>query len=508
VQGVKEILPYTDIIAISSYPFTRYSDPSLIPSNHFSEFASLSPKPFAVAETGFPSDSTVINEAFTVTGTPEWQTEYLEFLLTNCQKLEAEFMIWFCPVDYDKTWEYLIDYGIDPIYKLWIDTGLLDEKLQEKPALDLWDQWLIDQDNIINKTIALVKPVVIQDYPKIASWLAKKDELIESKKPYSLVMSGWFLPEEASKFREYNPQVKILAGLTTTWVWDNEDWKRFLVDVASYGKPEPLEIKEEMYLHTPEGERCGFGWESEEWQHEEIYAMDPRNPEWVELVVSFYGNVLTQPQHDGIIVDMVMEKQYFSNAISDEEWLESTKNIYSKIDELNVHDKLVIFNSGARLSDIDEYSSFFDGFLMENFMGEQLKTTFSEGLDVGDTDFIVIYGVDTDDTRVIDYNKMRLGLVLSLLFDNTYFAYDFGPRDHGQAWWFDEYDVVLGDPIGDYYELDGAFWREFEQGYIVAAPDGASISFEKPVMDVTSKIRSKDFNIEAGDGRIYLKQDN
>ena len=43
-----------------------------------------------------------------------------------------------------------------------------------------------------------------------------------------------------------------------------------------------------MYLHTPDGERCGFGWESEEWQHEEIYAMDPRNPEWVELIISFY----------------------------------------------------------------------------------------------------------------------------------------------------------------------------------------------------------------------------
>jgi hypothetical protein len=234
--------------------------------------------------------------------------------------------------------------------------------------------------------------------------------------------------------------------------------------------------------------------------------MDPRNSEWVELVISFYGNVLAQPQHDGIIIDMVMEKQYFCDAISDEEWLESTKNIYSKIAELNVYDKLIIFNSGARLSDIDEYSMYFDGFLMENFMGDQLKSTFSEGLSAGESGFIVIYGVDTDDTGVIDYNKMRLGLVLSLLFDNCYFTYDFGPRDHGQAWWFNEYDVVLGDPIGYYFEVNGSFWREFENGFVVAAPNGANVSFDTLYKDVTSGKVSTDFKIDIGDGRIYLQQ--
>lgn len=37
-------------------------------------------------------------------------------------------------------------------------------------------------------------PEQTQDFPKISSWLAKKEELIESQKPYDLVMSGWFTP--------------------------------------------------------------------------------------------------------------------------------------------------------------------------------------------------------------------------------------------------------------------------------------------------------------------------
>jgi len=380
---------------------------------------------------------------------------------------------------------------------------LLDQEEEQVPG----EQEQSQEPEIPTETpVEIEEPDESSDFPKIASWLAKKDELIESQKPFDLVMAGWFTPEEAAMLKENNPDVMLLAGLTATWVWDNEGWMSFLVTVANYGRDTPIEITEDMYLHDAEGERCGFGWASEEWNHEEIYAMDPRNPQWVELVTSFYEIILAQPQHDGIIVDMVVEKQYWSPSISDEEWLEATRAIYEQISELNTEDKLVIFNAGARLSDIDEYGTYFDGYLMENFMGEQLKTSFNEGLEAAASDYIVIYGVDTDDTGVIDLKKMRLGLTLSMLNDNTYFTYDFGPRDHGQAWWYDEYDVKLGEPSSDYYEVDSAYWREFENGFVVAAPDGAAVSFDEALTDASSGERSTNFTIEAGDGRIYIRQ--
>ena len=341
--------------------------------------------------------------------------------------------------------------------------------------------------------------------PRIASWLAKKDELIESGEPFDLVMAGWFTPEEAASLRENNPDVIILAGLSTTWVWDNEGWMSFLTTIANYGREEQIEVTEEMYLHNPDGSRVAFGWASDEWAQEEIYAMDPRNEEWVQLVLNFYETVLEQPTHDGIIIDMVVEKQYWGpESITDEEWIESTMSIYQQIDEMNTEDKLIIFNAGARLADIDDYSEYFDGYLMENFMGDQLQTTFSEGLEVVNSDKIVIYGVDTDDTGVVDMNRMRLGLTLSLLGDNTYFAYDVGPRDHGQAWWYPEYDVDLGDPIGEYYEQDGAYFREYKNGVVVAAPNGVTVSFDDEYLDTSSEETSREFIIEEGDGRIFL----
>ena len=344
-------------------------------------------------------------------------------------------------------------------------------------------------------------------YPKIASWLSKKDEIIDSGKPFDLVTAAFFMPDEAKEIRKNNPDALLLAGLTANWIWANEGWMTTLTTFASYGSDKNYEITDNMYLRKPNGERCPFGWASESWGQEEIYAMDPRNPGWVDLVVAFYQMVLDQPQHDGIIVDMVVEKQWWCpEAISDGEWLEATREIFRRIDEINTDNKLVLFNSGKNFADIDEYAEFMDGYFMENFMGDFLKATYEEGLQAAGDDFIVIYAVDTDDTGIKDLEKMRLGLTLSLLNDNTYFAYDFGPRDHGQAWWFPEYDADLGDPLGAYYEKDNAYWREFEKGTVVSSPNtDVAATFDAVHTDVTTGEQSQTFEVSQGDGRIFIK---
>jgi hypothetical protein len=136
------------------------------------------------------------------------------------------------------------------------------------------------------------------DYPKISSWLAKKDEIISSGKSFDLVMTAWFTLEEAVQIKSNNPNAKLLAGLSINWIWANEDWMTFLETIASYGLEDPLKINEGMYLKTPDGEKCAFGWASDEWGQEEIFSMDPRDQGWIELITSFYKNVLEQPQHD------------------------------------------------------------------------------------------------------------------------------------------------------------------------------------------------------------------
>ena len=348
--------------------------------------------------------------------------------------------------------------------------------------------------------------VIKDDFPKIASWCAKKDEIIQSKKPFDMVITGWVTPEEAKSMKENNPNMLIVAGLTTNWVWANAGWMQHYTTVANYGKSSPIEITEDMYLYDKDGKKCAFGWESEEWQQEEIYAMDPTNEQWIELVLSYYKTVLEQPQHDGITVDMVTQWSPCKEGISDAEWIAATKKIFQKIKALNKDDKLIIINAGKDLSEISSYQDFFDGYLMENFMGDFIKATYKEGLENADKGYIVVYGIDTDNTGKKDKDKMRLGLTLSLLNDNTYFTYDFGPRDHGQAWWFDEYDADLGKPLGDYYKKDNAYFRDFEKGTVVSSPySSVSVSFDTEHQDITTKTKSTSFTIGKGDGRIFIK---
>ncbi len=341
--------------------------------------------------------------------------------------------------------------------------------------------------------------------PRIASWLAKKDEIIASGKPYSLVMSGYFEPTEAEQLRNANPNVLLLAGLTVNWVWENPDWKQFLLTVAGAGQHESLEIDDTMYLRDADGSRCAFGWASEEWGHEEIYAMKPQNPDWISLITSFYKTTLQLAQHDGIIVDMVTEQSWCPEAISSAQWVSATRDILQRIDRLNTEDKPVIFNAGKAYDEIDAYAEYMDGYLMENFLGEW-GADYRTGLEAANSDYMIVYAVDTDDTGIKDLNRMRLGLTLSLLNNNTYFTYDFGPRDHGQAWWFPEYDVELGNPLGDYYQKDNSYRRDFEFGTVVSAPySETSISFHTIHKDATSDIRAETFRVQKGDGRIFLK---
>jgi hypothetical protein len=344
----------------------------------------------------------------------------------------------------------------------------------------------------------------ISGYPKIASWLSQKDQLIASGNPYDLIMTGWVTPEEAEKFKKINPDVIILAGLTVNWVYDNTDWRTFLETIASADGTQRT-IQDSMFLKNKAG-RCAFGWASAQWGHQEIYAMDPRNEEWIHLVLAAYKTILEQPQHDGVIVDMLMNVSWCPEIISDKEWEAGTQAILSEIRSMaDSNDKLVIFNAGRDLSDIDSYAHYMDGYVMENFLGSW-GADYDTGLRAAQDDYLIIYAVDTDNTGTYDLQKMRLGLTLSLLNDSTYFTYDFGPRDHGQAWWFPEYDIHLGVPLGSYYEKDNAYWRDFENGIVISSPyTDLTIIFSTGYRDITTGITSTRFTIEKGDGRIFIE---
>lgn len=146
-KQVNPLLPYTDIFAISTYPYMGLDGAgyaaSEIPPDWFTQVRKVAPdKPFAIAETGYIAEDF---SAFTtkIPGSPEQQVIYVDRLMREAAALDAEFVIWFVVADYDDLWTVLkFVVMFSPLARAWKDTGLFDGDLQPRPALDVWDRWL------------------------------------------------------------------------------------------------------------------------------------------------------------------------------------------------------------------------------------------------------------------------------------------------------------------------------------------------------------------------------
>jgi len=84
--------------------------------------------------------------------------------------------------------------------------------------------------------------------------------------------------------------------------------------------------------------------------------------------------------------------------------------------------------------------------------------------------------------NLADYRKVRFS-VASTLLGNGYFSFDYGDQDHGQLWWYDEYDAALGKPAGSPKNLDapadptwkGGVWqRDYANGVALVNPTGSA----------------------------------
>jgi hypothetical protein len=138
--AIQQILPYTDYIAVSAYPYTSYADPVDIPADFYTSVAALAPdKPFAIAETAWPAEDVTSPYPVTISETPQRQQAYLQRLLADADSLHAEFINWFFTRDYDDFWNnYLSTDSNAALIRLWKDTGLYDGAGTARPALADW----------------------------------------------------------------------------------------------------------------------------------------------------------------------------------------------------------------------------------------------------------------------------------------------------------------------------------------------------------------------------------
>ena len=142
---ITKLLPYSDFIAVSTYPYMEGYSPQTLPKDWFADVAALDPKkPFAIAETGFIAEESYHNwqNGKTVEGSEDAQAAYVRHLLRCANRQQARFVVWFFPQDVDEFWKGQTNPLAKWFVKIWRDSGLVDGSGHEREGLKEWDRWL------------------------------------------------------------------------------------------------------------------------------------------------------------------------------------------------------------------------------------------------------------------------------------------------------------------------------------------------------------------------------
>jgi hypothetical protein len=141
-KRIREILPYTDFLAVTAYPhLAGFGDVEKLPKDFFSRLAEIgAPKAFAVADTGFPNPLRGNN-----TIDKDSQKRYLEFVLQESHKLRAKFVVWFHYRDFGKVLEEPKSKARAPelinLFELRKNYGLVDDAGKSKNSHAVWKRW-------------------------------------------------------------------------------------------------------------------------------------------------------------------------------------------------------------------------------------------------------------------------------------------------------------------------------------------------------------------------------
>lgn len=298
------------------------------------------------------------------------------------------------------------------------------------------------------------------EYPRIANYFLdyniRTDELDSLAQCDFLVLDhevGHSRPEIIDSLRKKNPSIKLLAYVVSQEINDNAtDWTGSLRSSLYKG------IMDMWWLRDSKGEKLQF-WPGTHMLNVALGTPEKSSLQWNRYLATFVcDSILAPGKWDGL---------YFDNCWHSVSWLNEDMDIDNdgtpdnahRIDSLwkvgmdlmldlvrDQYPETILMGNGGY-----KYGKQLNGVLVETFpqWGEwfRLMDIYWEFDSTTSFSPYTIINANTDNTGEISYKDMRFSLASTLLGDG-YFSYDFGADDHSQHWWFDEYSVDLGAPLG------------------------------------------------------------
>lgn len=284
------------------------------------------------------------------------------------------------------------------------------------------------------------------------------------------------------KIKALNPKIIILAYVPASEI--RQDWP-YLEKIAPLRYKLASQISPLWYLKDEMGNRKTF------WPGTIILNVSDKAPlyqgkHWNDYLVDFVSKeILSDNFWDGVFydnawddifhfaggpVDLDNDGKNDQKEIANADWQAGLKKIYQETKKRNPL-KLVVANEATL------HAKSLDGVFLENFFRERDWTQFAKNLNTiinSTTQKLAFLNANSKNIyNPNDYSLMRYGLGTALLFD-AFYSFDFGDQNHGQTWWYDEYEVYLGNPLNKAQRIDkqtglspGLWRRDFENGVVI-----------------------------------------
>ncbi|HWR00029.1 MAG TPA: putative glycoside hydrolase, partial [Candidatus Methylomirabilis sp.] len=291
-------------------------------------------------------------------------------------------------------------------------------------------------------------------------------------------------PDRIRRLRALNPKIKILAYVNSSSIAAAQ----FVEESNFPGYRLAHAIPESWYLHRG-NLRVGYWPGAWLLNNTSRCPTDAQGRRWNDFLPEYIQNTLWSSGFwDGVFLDDALpgptwfvgkglditgDGQAEQDDLVNREWQEGWKKLAQNIRARLGPDALIMANGSAL------YAGVTNGILFEDFPRYGWANGFRDyqsSLQSNVRPSITAFNTNPNNVdNPSNWKLMRFGLTTSLLGDG-YYSFDYGNRDHGQMWWYDEYDVTLGKasgpprllaPSGAKGVPEGVWWRDYERGAVV-----------------------------------------
>lgn len=343
------------------------------------------------------------------------------------------------------------------------------------------------------------------DAPKLANlnfmWSIDSDAQVKKLAQYDLLVidveNAHYSLKRLKAVKAENPDIKILAYISMTDLLPTASE----LDEGTMRKKlgEKIDASPEWKLRNSRGNTVHW------WQDYTVFNLTDNAPSVGGEKFNDYfprlvrDEIIQEQVFDGVFYDNLWEGASFidgnidlnqngsaeSAAAVDEAWRAGTKEILKKTKNYarsSGRPKFIVTGNGGVA-----YNQNVQGVMFEHFPDDTVYGTWTNAMEkyqfilknALSPRYIILNtnGKNASGAQT-NYKKMRYGLMSSLIFggNERYYSYDKGDQSHREQWYYDEYDVNLGESVSNAYNVlrkddpqtvrEGVWRRDFERATV------------------------------------------